>query len=306
MKEQDARNRICALSGTVTVSTPSGKRTTKIDCEVEAEQNSLGDADRTQGTVSAGKPLHPRVAQLQDIGGYVSNNKVEAAPKRRLGSSISTVQDVRLLGDLIRAEGLTGALACTAEEATRTAKCDGITQLGALYVSGSPVSLPSGPTSQSWRTAVTSSVPVTLGTKVVQVPVNGQLAVNEIAVTGQGATEGVTSSALHLTVTGKAPGVSVHADLSVAKKRQIFPGARHMIAAKMPIFVKTLKGKNIAVEFDRNDILLRVKEVIQAKEGLPPDQQRLIYAGKRLEDTQTFASYGIQPGATLSVVLPAL
>ena len=77
----------------------------------------------------------------------------------------------------------------------------------------------------------------------------------------------------------------------------------HSVLFEMIIKVKTLTGKEIEIDIDPADKIERVKERVEEKEGIPPQQQRLIFGGRQMADEKTVKDYNIEAGSVLHLVL---
>jgi ubiquitin len=92
-------------------------------------------------------------------------------------------------------------------------------------------------------------------------------------------------------------------DYNIQKESTLHLVLRLRGGAFIQVHVKTLQGNTITIDVSKEDTIASLKDKIQEKQGIPSDQQRLIFNGKQLEDDKTMNDYNIEDSANIHLVL---
>ena len=96
----------------------------------------------------------------------------------------------------------------------------------------------------------------------------------------------------------------LYAQLEETRQRKAQNDSQELEAGTaFQIFIKTLTGKSLTLVVRKEDSIKELKEKIQVKQGIPANQQRIVYAEKQLQDDKTLSDYDISKDATLHLVL---
>lgn len=90
---------------------------------------------------------------------------------------------------------------------------------------------------------------------------------------------------------------------ATSSARDVSDSDKKKTAQSLQVFLKTLTGKTITLEISPSDLVQDVKAQIEKREGVPAEEQRLVFAAKHLEDGHLVSEYDIKKDSTLHLVL---